>query len=50
MILILGSLLLTFLLLFCLFIVVDIYEECEWQTAAAEHDEELDRLWDDEAA
>ena len=50
MTLILGTLLFVNLILCCFFVMVDIHEECEWQTLAALHEEELGRLWDDEAA
>jgi hypothetical protein len=46
--LILGTLLLANLLVCCVFVMVDIHEECVWQTIAAEHDELLDELWADD--
>jgi hypothetical protein len=45
---ILGTLILADLLLCCAFMFVDIHEECEWQTRAAEHEELLDELWAEE--
>jgi hypothetical protein len=44
---VIGTLLLAFLLAFCAHIVVDVWQECRFQTEAAEHDELLDRLWSD---
>jgi hypothetical protein len=46
--LILGTLLLAYLLAFCVFVMVDIHDECEWQTLAAERDGLLDELWADD--
>jgi hypothetical protein len=46
--LVIGSLLLAWILAFCAYIVVDVFQECRFQTAAAEREELLDALWGDE--
>lgn len=46
--LVIGSVLFAYLLAFCAYILVDVFLECRFQTAAAEHEELLDKLWGDE--
>jgi hypothetical protein len=46
---ILGSVILFYFLGCCVLMWIDIHEEAEWQTRAAEHEELLDELWNDES-
>jgi len=45
---ILGTVILFYFLGCCVLMFIDIHEEAEWQTRAAEHEELLDELWNDE--
>lgn len=43
-----GSVLLAWILTFCVYIVLDVFQECRFQTVEAEREELLDALWSDE--
>lgn len=45
-----GTLIVAFLLAFCVHIVADVWQECRFQTERAEHEELLDELWSEETA
>jgi hypothetical protein len=42
-----GTAILAWLLIGCALILIDVWQECRYQTELAEHEELLDRLWDD---